>query len=217
MISGVAAQAAESTVWELSHATRHLRCADPRDKVYALLGVAQIFRDFQADYGLPLANLMNQVLRIHHQSEPPQSMEEVAEQCDFLGLVFGDTSAMFERGSNTVASGEADDHRFHLGPVQNFIALWWTHHYRQAEAQQLLIRSSSIDWSHILVQAAGAGRLDVVQVLAEVAPIDLDATHGGTTPLEGAIWGRHHEIVEYLSQSILVLGTRYLRYRTNRI
>ncbi|KAK5709704.1 hypothetical protein LTR17_019523 [Elasticomyces elasticus] len=79
------------TLWDLMFANRGLKCSEPRDRVYALLGVVLI-KDQAAiipNYKVPLCRLMNNVLWMHHQEHPPESIEEIAHECSLLTALFG--------------------------------------------------------------------------------------------------------------------------------
>jgi hypothetical protein len=71
-------------------ATSHLRCTDPRDKVYAVLNtVSSGHKDIEADYTKPLPDLVNLVLRNMHDIEEPHSAFMIDTQSSSLETVFG--------------------------------------------------------------------------------------------------------------------------------
>ncbi|KAK5682130.1 hypothetical protein LTS10_005255 [Elasticomyces elasticus] len=78
-----------SPLWDLMFALEHLGCADPRDKVYALLGVAaQTRAAIEPDYTVSVETLAHAVLKHQHGLKPPQDTDEVAKQCrDLEGLL----------------------------------------------------------------------------------------------------------------------------------
>lgn len=79
----------ETSLLNMLRKTQSLRCADPRDKVYAILKlVVPESRDIKADYTNTLPILANQVLRNTHVSEEPRRLKDVAEQCDTLVFMF---------------------------------------------------------------------------------------------------------------------------------
>ena len=70
--------------------TNHLRCTDPRDKVYAILNVVSSgHQGIEADYTSTLPTLMNQILRNMHVAEKPTTLLDVAMQCKTLEGRFG--------------------------------------------------------------------------------------------------------------------------------
>ncbi|KAK3650443.1 hypothetical protein LTR22_012534 [Elasticomyces elasticus] len=75
---------------DLMCALKHLGCAESRDKVYALLGVAaQTHATIEPDYTLPVVTLAHAVLRHHHQLKPPKDTHEVYAQCQELERLLG--------------------------------------------------------------------------------------------------------------------------------
>jgi hypothetical protein len=70
--------------------TSHLRCYDPRDNVYALLSIAKTgTTGINADYAMPLPQLMNLVLTDLHSSNPPRTVHDIAIRCNHLKLLMG--------------------------------------------------------------------------------------------------------------------------------
>lgn len=70
--------------------TRHLRCTDPRDKVYAILNVVRSGRlNIRANYTSTLPGLMNHVLRNMHIIKWPLTLHDVTKQCEDLENLFG--------------------------------------------------------------------------------------------------------------------------------
>lgn len=79
-----------TSLWTLLQLTSHLHCYDPRDKVYALLSIARTGADgIDADYAMPLPQLMHLVLRNFHSSNSPQSVHHIAIQCERLKAMMG--------------------------------------------------------------------------------------------------------------------------------
>jgi hypothetical protein len=71
--------------------TSHLRCTDPRDKVYAILSVVSSGRqDIEADYTLAINDVPNAVLRNMCKTGIPD-LKWVRDQCDLLECMFGVT------------------------------------------------------------------------------------------------------------------------------
>lgn len=68
----------------------HLKCYDPRDKVYALLSMAETGAEgIDADYAMPLPQLMCRVLSNVHVDSPPQSLHQISAQCKRLKILMG--------------------------------------------------------------------------------------------------------------------------------
>ncbi|KAK5742046.1 hypothetical protein LTR17_003554 [Elasticomyces elasticus] len=77
-------------LWDLMFALKHLGCADPRDKVYALLGVAaQTRATIEPDYTMSVGTLAHAVLKHEHELKPRQDTDEVAKQCGGLEGLLG--------------------------------------------------------------------------------------------------------------------------------
>lgn len=69
--------------------TNHLRCTDPRDKVYAILNVVSSgHQGIEADYTVTLPDLMNQILRNMHAAQTPEYLLDVDMQCRDLEAAF---------------------------------------------------------------------------------------------------------------------------------
>jgi hypothetical protein len=91
MMLGLTADPAGASLWSLIHETSHLRCVDPRDKAYAILKIAQTgSHKIEADYTITVPVLLNQILENMHDTAPPASLDEVAEQCMELERLFGE-------------------------------------------------------------------------------------------------------------------------------
>jgi hypothetical protein len=79
----------EPSLWSLMRKTRHLRCADPRDKAYAIHNMARPGkRRLEADYTISVPVLLNQILNNQHRIYPPEALEEVGRQCRELEALF---------------------------------------------------------------------------------------------------------------------------------
>ena len=83
-------QKAPTSLWLLLQLTQHLDCYDPHDKVYALLSIAESGHgDIDADYTVPLSELMNRVLsNLYSRSRIP-SAGEAAIRCARLKAMMG--------------------------------------------------------------------------------------------------------------------------------
>lgn len=85
--------------------TSHLRCTDPRDKVYAILNaVSSGHQGIEADYTATLPDLMNHVLRNMHATEKPLYLIDVEMQCRTLEAVLGmSPGSLYENGVEALA------------------------------------------------------------------------------------------------------------------
>ena len=73
--------------WSLLDTTPHLRCAEARDEVFAILSMLQAGHDgIVVDYTIPLPLLLNTFLRNRHTIEAPGSLDEVEAHGRFLEL-----------------------------------------------------------------------------------------------------------------------------------
>lgn len=87
--------------------TSTLRCADPRDKVYAILNaVSSGHQDIEPDYTTALPTLINRVLRNIHTTEEFTHLLPVSFQCETLAAHFGvNITSIF--GEALVSAGTA--------------------------------------------------------------------------------------------------------------
>ncbi|KAK3633398.1 hypothetical protein LTR56_015812 [Elasticomyces elasticus] len=139
------------TLWELMFANRTLKCSEPRDRVFALLGVAAVqdLATIVPNYKVPLCHLMNDVLWMHHQEHPPTSIEAVAHECGLLTALFGlDSASIFDL---TDADGVV--HRAVVKDVSSCplgnpsimgITPWWAVFYGHEAVERLLSRRDDI-------------------------------------------------------------------------
>lgn len=80
----------DSSLRAMLDSTYHLRCTDPRDRVYAILNVVSSgHQGIKADYTNTLPTLMNQILKNMHAAEKQRTLLDVATQCSLLEGVFG--------------------------------------------------------------------------------------------------------------------------------
>jgi hypothetical protein len=83
-------QSTPTSLWLLLQLTQHLDCYDPHDKVYALLSMAKSGHDgIDADYTMPLPQLMNLVLRNSYSTSQAPSASAVAVRCARLKAMMG--------------------------------------------------------------------------------------------------------------------------------
>ncbi|KAK6433944.1 hypothetical protein LTR95_009872 [Oleoguttula sp. CCFEE 5521] len=132
-------------LWSLMNATQGLDCAEPKDRIFALLGVAdpKISASITADYRTPLRRLLNAVLQTRHAETRPSSTEAVAIECGQLTDMFGlDSSSIYEleNEDGIIALPEVETMGCPLGnPSHIAITLWWTTWYNHDAVQWLLL------------------------------------------------------------------------------
>ncbi|KAK5718967.1 hypothetical protein LTR17_015474 [Elasticomyces elasticus] len=139
------------TLWDLMFANRGLKCSEPRDRVYALLGVVLI-KDEAAivpNYKVPLCRLMNNVLWMHHQEHPPESIEEIAHECGLLTALFGLASAdifdLTDMDGTVQRAVVKDVTACPLGnPRIVGITPWWAAFYGHEAIERILSRRGDI-------------------------------------------------------------------------
>jgi ankyrin repeat protein len=162
-------------LWSLIQATQHLRCADTRDKAYALLGACtEGHENIEPDYALPISTLINQILAAIYKLYPPKSLPEALERCDEIEDVLAvprGTAFIIrgQRGSYEVPSeadiracrlgliirGQRGSYEFPseddirasgLGSRETRLSLWWTAFYGHVAVQRLLLETWSADY-----------------------------------------------------------------------
>ena len=139
----------DTVLWSLVQGTRHLRCFDIRDKIYALLGVAtKGHESIEPDYSMPLPSLLNRLLHEIWSDSPPETFEEAAEGCAKIEDVFGvKRGTMFimqgQRGRYNAPS-DVEMRSCRLGPKSSDFTLWWTAFYGHARVQTILRQSWTI-------------------------------------------------------------------------
>lgn len=80
----------ERTLFQLLDTTKRQECAETRDRIYALLGIAfHGHADIEADYAMPIPALLNTVLWNQHEIMRPNSILEIERQCEQLTALFG--------------------------------------------------------------------------------------------------------------------------------
>ena len=140
-----------TSLWALLLVTKHLQCAEPHDKVYALLSVAKSGHEgIYADYAMPIPVLLNSVLKNLHAHVPPESLEEVISQCQTLERVFDiPPDSMFVlpvRGVVSTSSYHFPQDCYRLGPDTSCLSLWWTSYYGHSQVEPLLLRGWKYSW-----------------------------------------------------------------------
>ncbi|KAK5712877.1 hypothetical protein LTR17_017846 [Elasticomyces elasticus] len=99
MAKSVSAAPGSVPLTEMCFASRRLMCTEPRDRVYALLGVANQGRTtIEPDYRMPLPALANALLRIKHEFQGcPEVIEDIENQCiELEDFLFMDRGSMFD-------------------------------------------------------------------------------------------------------------------------
>lgn len=80
----------DTSLRSMLNATGHLRCSDPRDKVYATLSTINSgHQDIEADYTTTLPQFLNKILRNMHHAKDPGFLAMVGRECDDLAKHFG--------------------------------------------------------------------------------------------------------------------------------
>jgi hypothetical protein len=141
----------DTSLWNLVLETKHLRCADIRDKVYALIGVTtKGHAELVADYSMPVPTFLNSLLREIWRVSPPKTLDEAAGWCYRVERVMGVKkntvfSMQAQRGTFDAPSN-ATMRAHRLGPKSDKIkiTLWWTSFYGHSGVQDLLRES----WDH---------------------------------------------------------------------
>jgi ankyrin repeat protein len=144
-------ESVDAVLWSLVQGTRHLRCFDIRDKIYALLGVAtKGHESVEPDYSLPVPSLLNKLLHEIWSDSPPETLEEAAEGCakveDVFGVKRGTMFIMQGQRGRYNAPSNAEMRGCRLGPASCDFTLWWTAFYGHSRVQTLLRESWSISY-----------------------------------------------------------------------
>ncbi|KAK5763029.1 hypothetical protein LTS12_006813 [Elasticomyces elasticus] len=179
-------RAVDHRLWDLLMANKSLKCWEPRDKVYGLLGVARLEpgAEVRANYQIPVVRLANAVLKSHHMSEgTPLSTETVVAQCeqltDAFGLLPGQLYALVrEDGVDDLA----DVQRGGDCPLGNTavrgVTLWWAVFYKHDAVERLLAANhadslliSTWNW------AIQEGEVSVVRTLLKLQRIHPHMRH----------------------------------------
>jgi hypothetical protein len=83
-------ESSQRSLWTWLQDTSHLRCADARDKVYALLSVATKGHEgIEPDYEMALQDLLDSVLHRHLKTAQVSGAGELNEYCMELKTLFG--------------------------------------------------------------------------------------------------------------------------------
>ncbi|KAK5680819.1 hypothetical protein LTS10_006577 [Elasticomyces elasticus] len=184
-------------LWHLIMANRAMRCWEPRDKVYGLLGVARLEpgEAIEADYQVPLVRLANTILRLKHRSEgAPQNTTEIVAQCDQLTGAFGIPPGQIYTLVGADGVEQLTDIKkgadCPLGdPGIRGITSWWALFYKHQAVEWLLpfqdIETEVIDtWKW----AAQEGQSSVLQMLLEVERVDPHVPYWTEPPSDLRNW-----------------------------
>jgi hypothetical protein len=145
------------SLWYLIENTAELRCADVRDKAYALLGVAEDGdTGIDSDYSEPVSALLNKLLQKLIARAQPRTIEEAQKQCSYVVSIFGVNPYSIyamegHRGEINVPSVESQL-QFHFGKKWAFgptkwnkkidfgkeVTLWWVMFYGHTFLQRLV-------------------------------------------------------------------------------
>jgi hypothetical protein len=101
----------DSSLWNLLKETRDLECADQRDRVYALLGVATSgHEDIEADYDTKVTplRLAHMTLQNKYAIRPPTALNTILMDCNLIEDVFRMHRGTMLRYRRRNASGRFD-------------------------------------------------------------------------------------------------------------
>jgi hypothetical protein len=80
------------SLWYLLQDTRDLECTDSRDRVYAILALADSGKEgIKPDYDRPGIDLYNDILRNWYRDSRPRTIEQYLSERDSLPAIFGIT------------------------------------------------------------------------------------------------------------------------------
>ena len=193
-------------LWNLMHATRHLRCSEILDKVYALLGVTAAGNtEIIPDYAVTPRSLLNRILKNEHNIRHPEGLQEVLDQCRRLTELLGeDMDAMFafERQETRFAKQptDADMAAFPFSFENSSVTLWWASFHGHRGVEVLLFESGTVDGSASLCSAVRDGREAVVKLLLDTGPVNANMKYdkGGRTALLFAAMDGRQIVVDFL-------------------
>ncbi|KAK4961405.1 hypothetical protein LTR10_001895 [Elasticomyces elasticus] len=144
------------TLWETMFSLSHLRCTEPRDRVYALLGVSRCGLSIQPDYTVQVVTLLHKVLESQHRLHSPQTIHEVESQCSQLEGLFGlprhAMLAISGYSHRLVSASETDATlAYGIGPALSGINFWWAvfHGHGAVEAMLTRLNAESNPSNHL--------------------------------------------------------------------
>ncbi|KAK3623034.1 hypothetical protein LTR56_003552 [Elasticomyces elasticus] len=223
MVQHASNQPGSTELWELMFGLDYLRCAEPRDEVYALLGVAaSAGPNLQPNYHISLPEMLNMVLKYRHGTKPPLDIEEVITQCaeleTLLGVETGTIFMMKGQHGQYPAPSDNDVAAVTFALPESPISLWWASFYGHSAAEDLLIARGRFKIDQELITAVKEDsrvRLKMLLVLKKTKTEDVvlgvrvrgyrsaSGRPYSLTLLGFAIHCRHYIIAE------LLLGTGY--------
>ncbi|QIX01695.1 hypothetical protein AMS68_007212 [Peltaster fructicola] len=160
-----------TSLYKLLRSTASLHCANPLDRVYALLGVARGGSLLKPDYDISIGTLLNAVLKHHHEVvEPPRDLKTVERQCHVLTTVQGlrpDAISMLEINDpvSSVSAQSGDITRYPLGLEGSFVGLWWAVAKGHNAVERLILEDPNVSLHSWLERAVVGGSEATVRFL----------------------------------------------------
>ncbi|KAK5691108.1 hypothetical protein LTR97_011760 [Elasticomyces elasticus] len=178
-----------TTLFDLMLALKHLRCAEPKDKVYALLGVAaRSDAVIRLDVTTSFTQLLHAVLKDHHRTMMPKAISEVQRQCEEL-----ESLADFRQGTMLQIEPDLpgmrqvrpritiafDTFALGIGPSNSPINFLWALFHGHGAVEDLLtsINATSNPPNHLehwLERAVSEGQEALVEMLLALKVIRTD-------------------------------------------
>ncbi|EME44369.1 hypothetical protein DOTSEDRAFT_72012 [Dothistroma septosporum NZE10] len=190
----------ETCLLDQMRISQHLRCHEPRDKVYALLGIVGRGHDgILPDYAVGLPSLLNAVLRNHHKHRSANGLLDVRRQCQELCETVGvPIAAMFplENQDDKKAPPPEDVKRARLMDFESGLTLWWARLYGHDGVAEMLV--SKLDQGLLndhLVHCAREGNLRVIQFWLSTGLNVVDCKDDRGRNLVGVATSRDHAAV----------------------
>ena len=188
------------TVFMAMRETKDLECSLAHDRVYALLGVVD--SKIQTAYDMPLAVLLNSVLREHHTFARPDTCDFVIsdckELCDMLSM---DLASMFDclnGWGSQAAPSKADVELMPLSEWGSPCSLWWATFYGHRCVQDLLFQNAIITEGDLL-RACKNGCAAALVTILKAAHFNCNPfREEGTTLMSLAISYGHTAVVRCL-------------------
>ena len=157
-----------ASLFDQMRVSQDLKCFEPRDKVYALLGVVgRGHDDIIPDYEIGIPSLLNTVLRNHHKYRSPRDLLDVKRQCEELCEAVGVPAFsvyVLENQPNLQAPGTEDIGRSRFSHFESGLSLWWASLYGHYEVAKLLLAAmDGALLSEYVLRSAREGRIDAIQ------------------------------------------------------
>lgn len=188
------------TVFMAMKETTHLECSLAHDRVYALLGVVD--SKIQTAYDMPLAVLLNSVLREHHTFARPDTCDSVMSDCkDLCEMLNMDLASIFDclnGWGSQAAPSKADVELMPLSEQGSHCSLWWATFYGHRCVQDLLFQNAIITEGDV-VRACKVGRSAALVTIFKAAPFNCNRIREeGKTLMSLAISYGHAAVVRCL-------------------